>query len=265
LLGAAAVLTRPSALGLLPLLWLLILAMSADRRRTLRWLTICPMVLMAALLPWGLRNRAVVGAFAWLSTNGGVTLYDAQGPQADGSSDQSFLQDMPQLEGLGEVARDRTLQRLAIAQMEQDPARVLRLAGRKLLRTWSPTPNVAEYRGGWVAWAGAAYTVVVVGGALVGLAYALLTRGNRASGAAALLPSGVRRLHALLWFPVVYFALVHCVFIGSVRYRVPLMPLLAVAAAGSTGFWRGRVDNRAPTATATARSTLTISIRLWRY
>ena len=39
------------------------------------------------------------------------------------------------------------------------------------------------------------------------------------------------RFHALIWLPVVYFTLVHCVYIGSLRYRIPLMPFLELAAA----------------------------------
>jgi hypothetical protein len=43
--------------------------------------------------------------------------------------------------------------------------------------------------------------------------------------------SDLRKFHALLWLGVVYFALVHSVYVGSVRYRVPLQPFLGLAAA----------------------------------
>ena len=229
LLGAAAVMTRPAVVLLVPLLWLLVGVWSGDRRRIWLRLAICPLVLAAALLPWGLRNKAVLGSFAWLSTNGGVTLYDAQGPQADGSSNQAFLPDTPAFRGLDEVTLDRTLARRAIEQMRADPARVLRLAGVKLRRTWSPIPNVAEYRSGAVATVGAVYTIVVLLGAVAGLAR---LRGRRTA-------------RALLWVPVVYFTLVHCVYIGSVRYRVPLMPLLAIAAASVLGVTQKPENQRA--------------------
>ncbi len=228
-LGAAAILTRPSSAAWIPALWLLLAWLAADRRRLVPRLLLCPVILAMLLVPWGLRNKAVLGSFAWLSTNGGVTLYDAQGPQADGSSNQAFLQELPELQGLDEVALDRELQRLAVEQMRRDPANVARLAGVKLLRTWSLTPNVTEYRGGPAALAGAAYTVVVLVGGLVGLAGALRARRRHQLMFWRLAPSR-RSLHAMLWLPIVCFTLVHCVYIGSVRYRVPLMPLLAVAA-----------------------------------
>ena len=225
-LGAAAVLVRPSSAGWIVALWAALWLLDRNRRRGTRRIVLNAVVMAAALLPWGLRNRALIGAPAWLSTNGGVTLFDALGPQADGSSNQAFLHYMPHLEQLNEVQADRVLRRLAVAEIRKNPRRVLRLAWVKFLRTWSLTPHVAEYRGGPAAWAGAVYTLAVVLAALVGLWRATRTRGASSTSRAAAL-----RLHALVWLPVVYFTLVHCVFIGSLRYRVPLMPLLALAAA----------------------------------
>ncbi len=237
LLGPAAILIRPSAAALVPLLWVLVFLLSADRRRELTRIGLCVVVLVIAFLPWGVRNKLVLGDWAWLSSNGGVTLYDAQGPQADGSSDQSFLQNMPELERLGEVARDEKLQQMALHQMHQDPGRVLRLAGVKLLRTWSLTPNVAEHSHGATAWISAVYTLVVLLGAVAGVVVMAMPslHGPRE------ISRRLRRLHVIVWLTVGYFTLVHCVYIGSVRYRVPLMPLLALAAATAV------VDRRAAT------------------
>ena len=234
LLGPAVVLTRPSAAALVPLVWLVVwraavrtphasAGPAAERTPPVAWgprstasrVGLCLAAFAAALLPWGLRNQAVLGAPAWLSTNGGVTLYDALGPQAEGRSDQAFLQSMPELNGLDEVQRDRVLTRLALDEMRREPLRVLRLAAVKFLRTWNPWPNVAEYRAGVAASAGAVYTVVVALGAVVATARAGWS---------------TRRLFTALWLPVLYFTLVHCIYIGSVRYRVPLLPLVAVAA-----------------------------------
>ena len=75
---------------------------------------------------------------------------------------------------------------------------------------------------GAAAWAGAAYTLVVLLAAVVRLIQVFIGGAKR---------SGLRRLHLLLWAPILYFTLLHCVYIGSVRYRVPLMPLLAIGAA----------------------------------
>lgn len=223
-LGPLAVMTRPSVAALLPLLWLLVVVLSKARWCMLARVAWCPIILVTLMLPWGLRNRAVIGAPAWLSTNGGVTLYDAQGPQADGSSNQEFLRQTPELADLDEVALDRALQRLAVQHMRADPGRVIRLAGKKFLRTWSPTPNVAEFNSGAAALASAVYSIPVIAGAIVALTLAFARRRPDTV-------RGHRTLLVLVWLPVLYFTLVHCVYIGSLRYRIPLMPCLAIATA----------------------------------
>ncbi len=230
LLGAAVIMTRPSAAAWVPVLWFVLLVFSVDRGRVFLQLLLCPVVLALALLPWGLRNQAVLGDPEWLSSNGGVTLYDAQGPQADGSSNQEFLQTLELNDNLDEVTLDRTLRDMALEQMQQDPARVASLAWVKLQRMWNPTPNVAEYRSDLAAWAGAAYTLVVVIGAVIGFVRALLARARPHQLMFWRLRPGPRTFHALVWLPIVCFTLLHCIYIGSVRYRVPLMPFCALAA-----------------------------------
>ncbi len=234
-LGTAAIFTRPSSAGWVLLVW--VAACAVDPRRAVGRAAVCAGALAACMLPWGLRNAAVIGVPAWLSANGGVTLYDAQGPQARGDSDQSFLRQMPELDALGEVARDQRLRELAIEQMRRDPARVLALAWTKFERTWSLTPNVAPYRAGPAAIASAIFTAAVLIGAGIGAARCWLNPDRpRAT------------LHGLVWTAVVYFTLLHCVYVGSVRYRVPLMPLLAIAAATAVAPPRMTREPNAPDA-----------------
>lgn len=222
--AALAALTRPEAIFLLPVLWLGIAAFSAARGAALRAIGVSTLLSALVLTPWALRNQQVLGAPVWLSTNGGVTLYDGQGPQARGGSDQSFLREMPQLAALGERERDRALQEAALRQMSADPARVAWLAWVKLRRTWSLFPNVEEYRSGAAAWAGAAYSALLMALALIGAARAL--RPDRAPArATVVLAAG----------PILGVTLLACVFVGSVRYRVPLMPLLAVCGGAALG------------------------------
>lgn len=238
--GVLALMCRPSAALWLPALWFVTWWCAERSPRLVLPLALSPVLLVAALLPWGLRNHSVLGGYAWLSANGGITLYDALGPQADGSSNQEFLQHMPDLAALSELERDARLRALAVAEVRSNPVRALELAGWKLLRTWNPFPNVAEHSNAPEGWVGAGYTLVVVGGALA----ALLLTGRRPRTSAET-PAEVEcgssgwpaqfTLHLLVWLPTVYFTLLHCVYIGSVRYRVPLMPLLAIAGALAIG------------------------------
>lgn len=216
-LSSASIFIRPAALPWVVSVWGVLLLMDRFRFRTLARVGLFVVVLCVALIPWGLRNRAVVGGFAWLSANGGVTLYDAQGPQADGSSNQAFLHKLPELAGLGEIELDRRLERMALDQMRHDPGRIAQLALVKLGRTWNPLPNVVEYRAGSSALVGATFTTVVLAAAILGVIRVLTTRLKSAA---------VSRWLLLVALPVLTFSLLHCIYVGSVRYRVPLMPFI---------------------------------------
>lgn len=226
ILGALAVHVRPSAMGWVAILWLLIPLLGRRRPAGLRVVAGCVIVFALTLLPWGLRNKQVIGDYAWLSANGGVTLYDALGPQADGSSNQSFLRERPELAGLGEAALDQRLHEMAMDEIRSDPLRVARLAWVKLLRMWNPLPNVDAYRGGWSGRISAAYSMTTIVLALMSLIDWAVRRGRSAASRAA-----QRRYFALCLSPILAFTLIHCIYIGSVRYRVPLMPFVALIGA----------------------------------
>ncbi|MCC6357304.1 MAG: glycosyltransferase family 39 protein [Phycisphaerales bacterium] len=224
LAAAATLMIRQSAVGWIALFLLVIALAHRDKWLGLSRFVGQALIVALAMAPWGLRNMAVVGEFAWLSANGGVTLYDAQGPQADGSSDQSFLAAMPELHDLTEMEQDALLSRYALDAMKADKARVALLAWKKLARMWNPAPNAEGHNAGLTAWVSSIYTLVVVALALAGWASAERRRAAR-GGEPAL--AAVR----FLLLPVLLFTLLHCLYIGSVRYRVPLMPMLAVAGA----------------------------------
>jgi hypothetical protein len=173
------------------------------------------LVVVAGLLPWAARNRSVIGQWRWLTTRGGISLYDGLQPGATGASDLAHTKTMPEVQGLGEVQWDRYFRDQAWNAARQDPSRVLILAWRKLLRTWNPTPNVQEYRHGLAAVVSGAWMILVLGLAVIGLG-----ARRRAVGA-----------WLVLLLPVVLVTLLHTVFVGSVRYRVPVMPLVMVLAA----------------------------------
>lgn len=225
LVAAALPMTRPSSAAWVPCVLILLLILDRNRARAARRATAVVLMVACALIPWAVRNRAVIGAPAWLSSNGGVTLYDALGPQADGSSNQAFMSEIPELAGLGEAERDRWLRDAAIREIRANPGRVLRLAAVKLARFWNPFPNYDAYSGGWRAWVGAGYSLFLYVSAAVGAAVALgLVRASESARSA-------RILALVAVVPIVYFTAVHAVYIGSVRYRLPLVPLLAILAA----------------------------------
>jgi hypothetical protein len=184
----------------------------------LRRAMVAVVVIVLLLFPWALRNRTQLGTWIWTTTNGGITLYDGFNPAADGSSDQSFVRRMPQLQTMGEVQRSVYLSHLARQYITQNPSRVIGLTCHKLLRTWSPIPLSREYGGE------ARYVLV---GLLYTLPFFVLTvaglLGDR-------LPVGAK---VLLLLPAIYITIIYAASVGSIRYRVPAdVPMAIVAAAG---------------------------------
>lgn len=245
--GAASVFLRSAAWPWLLALWGAILLLERFRRRAIGRVGLAVAVFIAAMLPWGLRNHARLGDYAWFSSNGGVTLYDAQGPQADGSSNQNFLAQMPELNGLGEAAADRRLLARAVQQMRSDPGRVVWLAGVKFKRFWNPLPNLETTQSGLAVWGNAALTALGLLAAAVGVGRLLARRPGRSAEPR----QATVNFLVLVLLPIVVFTLLHCVFIGSVRYRAPLMPFVYLLAAAAF-MAKSAAENRAVTAAVDA-------------
>ena len=218
---AISVLVRPSGLPfviLLPLVSGWLVGPGASARRGMGYGLLGAAVLAIVLLPWAVRNRQVLGNWVWLSSNSGITLYDGVWENAQGNSDQRFLDQMTGLRALGEVGRDRLFNRLANDEISKDPLRFGVLGVNKILRTWSPIPLSSQFGSNRL------YRVA-------GLAYCLpLWLLALAAFAWSHLPSQMR---TLLIMPALVITLLHAISVGSMRYRLPAEPLLAVLAASA--------------------------------
>ena len=124
------------------------------------------------------------------------------------------------LRHMGEVERDEYLSQQAnnwIAETwRHEPMRLFRLTAVKIGRTWSPVPLSAEFGSKKLyKIVAAAFSIPLLALSVVGLWAARLSRSAR----------------LFLLSPVLYFTMIHAVSVGSLRYRVPVEPLLAVLAA----------------------------------
>lgn len=210
-LGVAAI-VRPS--GLLLAVALPLVMPNVTWRTRFTTLGIAVVVLATLFGPWAMRNQRLLGRPVVATTNGGITLYDGFNPVATGASDQSFVSRMPELRELTEAERSDYLEHLGWRFIGERPVDAIKLGFVKLARTWSPVPLSAEfgkplYRAAAIAYAVPLYGLVVVG----------LWRRHLSRAAVVLLVT-----------PAVYFSAVHVMSVGSLRYRVPVEPLLAVLA-----------------------------------
>jgi len=220
LLGALCVYVRESGVGLVAVAVIFALVCRRFDRRTLIGAAIVASVVVVALLPWAARNQRAIGTWCWLTTHGGISLYDGVGPQATGASDLGDIKQMPPVGHLGEVEWNRYFLNESYKAIRTEPMRILRLAGTKLARTWNPLPNVQTYQSRLARTVSAAWTLPVYTFAVIG-ALLLYLRNKRNEGQWAL----------FLLLPAFYVSVLHSLFVGSVRYRLGAIPMIEILAA----------------------------------
>ena len=214
LAACVSVYLRESSLVFVAALVAYLLVVRRDRRAVLGAVTVVLMVFVA-LVPWAYRNSRVIGQWCWLTTRGGISLYDGVRPGATGASDLAAIKDAPEVGGLSEVEWNRYFYRASRQAILDDPVRIVGLVPIKLARTWSPVLHAAEYQSAAIRTIFAAWYVPLYALALLGL-WARRRDGQVCAG---------------LLLPAVCVSLLHGVFVGSVRYRLGALPTLAVLAA----------------------------------
>ncbi len=173
--------------------------------------------LAIALLPWTLRNRAITGHPIVTTLWVGPSLYDGLNPDATGDSDMQFFERDNLLRSMSEYEMDREYRRRAWVFAGENPGRAVSLGFAKLLRYWKPWPNAEQFRSWWMCFGMADLYLGVFGCSIIGL-------WQRRCDFRCLLLTAV---------PILYFAAIHSIFVGSLRYRLPAeYPLMVLAAAG---------------------------------
>jgi hypothetical protein len=155
----------------------------------------------------------------------GPSLYDGLNPQATGDSDMTFFERDALLNRMSEYEMDREYRRRAWEFAAAEPGRALQLAMIKALRYWSVVPNAPQFQKWWASLGLAVFTLPLYGLAIAGMVL------HRRQWRRWLLAAG----------PILFFAAVHLLFVGSIRYRLPAeYPLWILAAAGLVGLCRRR-------------------------
>jgi 4-amino-4-deoxy-L-arabinose transferase-like glycosyltransferase len=179
------------------------------------------------MLPWMVRNYGIFGRFIPTTLQVGESLYEANSPYADGGPAMDRIDWVKERGGrpMGEYENNEFFKSAAIRYIREHPGRFCALAVEKFARFWNPLPNYGPYRRPLgIAVSLCAFVPIIL------LACAGILRRKRE--AASLL---------LLLSPVAYFTLLHMVFVGSVRYRTPVMPLvILLAASGAEAVWAWR-------------------------
>ncbi|MBX3450704.1 MAG: glycosyltransferase family 39 protein [Planctomycetaceae bacterium] len=214
----AATMIRPTWLLVGPFAAVVLIATGPSRRH--QWILAGVLLLAQSitLFPWALRNQVVTGHWVPTTLWMGPSLYDGLHEGATGDSDMRFFDEENLLGQMSEYDMNREYARRAWDYLGQNPVHGLQLALVKQLRFWSPVPNAPQF-GGWLF----AFVLIVGTLPLYGLVVAGIVRHR-----------GNVRLLAFTLGPVLYFAALHLLFVGSIRYRLPAeYPLWVLASAGA--------------------------------
>lgn len=183
-----------------------------------------------ALLPWAWRNHNVTGHWIFTSLWSGPSLYDGLHPGATGASDMTFVDTENVFSTMSEYDANAHYKQRAFEFAVRNPGRTIELAFLKAGRYLSPTLNAAGFAGGLASafclvWYTSFWGLVATGVASL-----------RKQPATILLLSG----------PFLQFLAVHMVFVGSIRYRLPVeFPLSIIAAQGWSAMMARIVVRRA--------------------
>ncbi len=234
---AIATYVRPSWLLAGPILASVVIALSFKKRYHGQRLTafgcrfdvaVMLLALFGALLPWAWRNHSVCGHWEFTTLWSGPSLYDGLNPDANGDSNMAFFDRDNLMATKSEWEVDQHYKSAAWRYASQHPGHAIELTFRKLQRYWMPWPNAEQFGGAGPALLVAGFFVPVC---------VLAVRGGwlaRHRPWAWLLPLG----------PILYFAAIHAVFVGSLRYRLPAEYSLCVLAAVGLSDWFGRRSSK---------------------
>ncbi len=214
---AIATYVRPSWILAGPLLAVLVILFKRPRGKACLESAVMLLGLFGALVPWAWRNHEVSGHWVFTTLWSGPSLYDGLNPDANGDSNMTFFDRDNLMAQMTEWEVDQHYKQAAWRYARQHPGRAIELTFLKLWRYWKPWPSAAQFGGIGPALLVAAFFVPVL---------LLAARGW-----------WLIRQRPWVWLltlgPILYFAAIHSVFVGSLRYRLPAeYPLCVLAAVG---------------------------------
>lgn len=197
-------------------------------------------LIVAVALPWTLRNEAVLGGRAMISTNFGANLWMGNNPASDGG----YMPLPPAVAGMGEIERGEVLKARVAAFVRDDPAAAIGLLGRKLVMLHDrETIGIVWNEEGLAPMVGPA-GVTAAKALATGYWYLILAGGL--AGVAVLARAG--GVVAALFNPPValwgYFTAIHVVVVAQDRYHMPASAYIAVMAAVALEAGRRRLAGR---------------------
>jgi 4-amino-4-deoxy-L-arabinose transferase-like glycosyltransferase len=216
----------------------LVALLSRFRVRLLAGWAVGMAVVVAALVPWAMRNDRTVGSPV-LTTNVGVRLYDtAAGAGPHESATKGNL--AAEVRGCDDAAADAIYARAAVEEIRAAPGEWLKSVARRAARIWSPWP--VERPGCLPLLPVSGYTSLLPMAAFAAVGIGAMRR----------------RRAALVWLLAapVWVTIAGAVLAGCIEQRLPAMPVVAVLSGVGLAAVIGRMRESRPPAAGQANSNI---------
>ncbi len=164
------------------------------------------------ILPWSVRNFYHFRKFVPLTTMIGSSFWDGNNPYSSGGPCEYYPGEVKEL---SEVDRDRYLTNATLKVIKENPARFLKLLGGKFVRFWNILPNYEGFSSSLYNLVSLFSYVSVMITAIYGI----------------FLARKMWRRFLIFYLLFASFTFTHMIFVGSVRYRVPIMPFMIIFSA----------------------------------
>lgn len=215
LLAGLCHLTRPTLLYFLPVFAGYFLIRTKSISGCLTFLVL----FCLTVSPWVIRNYIHFDTLLISTSGSGQVLWEGNNPwnQTGGVADPAWGYNENLPENLNELETDLWKKEQALEYIQENFKQFNVLAFKKLVRFWHLWPNDQQFQSRFYLLVSLLSFGPVL---LLALSSTLLLRHRW-------------KLTIILWLFVGYYTLLHAITIGSIRYRLPLEPLLIVLASGS--------------------------------
>jgi len=230
-------LVRPTLMYFMPVVWLWqVVVMKVSLKKS----SLILIGFIIIIIPWGVRNKMLLGDFVVGSTGLGMVLLDGNntwnssgGTTSELVGYKKFLEDMP--EGLGEIQTNNWQKKKAIDFIKAYPYNFIKLCWKKFLRFWHLWPNFHWFNHGIYKWISLLSFGPIL---LLSIASLWFLRHEW-------------KKTGIIWIFFSYYTCVHIITVGSIRYRLPLEPLMiALACATIAKLTKLRSDKNVALASA---------------
>jgi len=169
-------------------------------------------VTILTILPWSVRNFYHFKKFVPLTTMSGRTFWEGNNPYSSGGPCQYWPEE---IQNLSEVESDKYLTKTTIKVIKEDPTRFLKLLVIKFTHFWNVKPN---YEG----FSSPLYNLISIFSYIPIMVTSIWGM---------FLTKKIWRSFLIFYLLFISFTFTSMIFVGSIRYRTPIMPFMIIFSA----------------------------------